>query len=294
MMQKFYFSLFLTLEWKNPTKMMILQFHNVTKNFEFSVTRIPPRHFFRQLRELRDLGFIPLEPEELQKTLKENAKRGRFGGNGDTNVFPRVLITFDDGLSGVFDHAYPVLSSLGFKGIVFVVTAFIGKKDAWDANLGIKRKHMGVEEILELRKAGWLIGSHSHTHPDLRALSDKELEYELKKSKEILEDILEESITLFSYPFGLLDERVMKKVASAGFLGAFASYWTSGGKGPYAMRRIPVYVTDYSIKWKLNPSLLFRLLLLTQVGLASAGARMTPLLRRKFPILAKLFGIRMP
>ena len=146
---------------------------------------------------------------------------------------------------------------------------------------------------MELRKSGWLIGSHSHTHPDLRTLSDKELDYELRKSRDILEDILGESVTLFSYPFGLLDERVLDRVAASGYLAAFTSYWSTVKKGPFSLRRIPVFVTDYSIRWKLNPYPLYRALLLTQVGLASAGARLTPLLRRKFPTLAKFLGMKM-
>lgn len=50
------------------------------------------------------------------------------------------------------------------------------------------------------------IGSHSHTHPNLKILTDDEIKSEMRFSKLLLEDILQHKIDHFAYPYGTLNE----------------------------------------------------------------------------------------
>jgi len=46
------------------------------------------------------------------------------------------------------------------------------------------------------------IGSHTHNHLNLKILSNEEIQYEINKSLEILEDLLNHKIKHFCYPYG--------------------------------------------------------------------------------------------
>jgi peptidoglycan/xylan/chitin deacetylase (PgdA/CDA1 family) len=80
--------------------------------------------------------------------------------------------------------------------------------------------YMTRAQVLEMDAAGVTIGAHSRTHPDLRACGPGELEGEVRGSKEDLEDLLGKPVTSFAYPTGLIDERVVAAVGSAGFTSA--------------------------------------------------------------------------
>jgi peptidoglycan/xylan/chitin deacetylase (PgdA/CDA1 family) len=68
--------------------------------------------------------------------------------------------------------------------------------------------------------AGITIGAHSRTHTDLRACGRDELEREVRGSKDDLEDLTGGTVSSFAYPVGLLNEDVVRAVASAGFTSA--------------------------------------------------------------------------
>ena len=59
------------------------------------------------------------------------------------------------------------------------------------------------KEVLKLEKNPLItIGSHGHNHQNLKILSDDEVKFEIKKSLEILEKLLNRKIKHFAYPFG--------------------------------------------------------------------------------------------
>lgn len=157
----------------------------------------------------------------------------------------KAVITFDDALLDVYRHAFPVLNRHQTVGVVFVVTGQMGRRVGWDATFGKKLFHMDREHVLALHRAGWVIGSHTHTHPDLTRLSSAERERELRYSREILEDLLETEVVLLSYPFNRFDEGVMRDVARAGYRMAFAGY--QGNRHPLSRFRFGIYTPFLSL-----------------------------------------------
>ena len=72
-------------------------------------------------------------------------------------------------------------------------------------------RSLNWDQILELSKSIFEIGSHSLTHPVFTSLTDKDLRHELVDSKNILESKLALNIDAIAYPVGTLiafDERV--------------------------------------------------------------------------------------
>ena len=93
-----------------------------------------------------------------------------------------VVFTFDDGYENMFNVAYPIMKKYGLVGTVFVITDLVAPKD-WRG-----KKTMTWEQLTELYKNGWDIGSHTASHPWLMKISLKQVVNELKRSKVTLEN----------------------------------------------------------------------------------------------------------
>jgi len=66
---------------------------------------------------------------------------------------------------------------------------------------------LNSEEILILEKNPLItIGSHGHNHQNLKILSDDEVKYEVTKSLEVLENLINRKVKHFAYPFGGKDQ----------------------------------------------------------------------------------------
>jgi peptidoglycan/xylan/chitin deacetylase (PgdA/CDA1 family) len=76
-------------------------------------------------------------------------------------------------------------------------------------------------EVAHLRRAGLQVGAHTVSHPILAKLSPAEMRREMKDSKEVLERLLGERISLFAYPNGKpgedYDERSVALARELGF-----------------------------------------------------------------------------
>ncbi|MDI6850605.1 MAG: polysaccharide deacetylase family protein [bacterium] len=219
--------------------LLLLQYHHISPIITFNPGTVQKRIFQNHLKELRKHRFTNLE--ELDSLCSPKV------------LERKVLITFDDGYKSVFEHAYPIMNKYGFKGVVFVVTKYIGKISEWEVPLLSSLPHLGREEIKTLHKSGWIIGSHSHGHKDLTTLSAQKLKEEIKTSIETLEDILGNRVYTFSYPFGKFNQKVKDVLVELGIKFAFKS---SGKlKFPLDLLEIPrrsIYLTDFSISLKID------------------------------------------
>ncbi|HWC00686.1 MAG TPA: polysaccharide deacetylase family protein, partial [Bryobacteraceae bacterium] len=78
-------------------------------------------------------------------------------------------------------------------------------------------------EMRSLHQSGVALGSHTDTHQILTQLDDADVQAELKRSKEALEDTLKVPCVLFAYPNGNVTEAVRNLVAAAGYQMAFST-----------------------------------------------------------------------
>ena len=115
-----------------------------------------------------------------------------------------LLLTFDDGGKSAV-HASEELSRRGWRAHFFVVTGRIGT-----------RTFLDVSEIRHIRSCGHLIGSHSHTHPDIfREQSLERMIQEWRVSCDHLSQILGESCTSASVPGGHISPSVLRAADAA-------------------------------------------------------------------------------
>lgn len=124
----------------------------------------------------------------------------------------RLLLTFDDGGISAMRIA-AILDERGWKGHFLVTTSLIGTKH-----------FLGRAEIVELHRRGHIIGSHSHTHPDIfYDLSDEQMVAEWMTSVNILSDVIGEPVVSASVPGGDMDKRVPVAAGKAGIRYLFTS-----------------------------------------------------------------------
>ena len=78
---------------------------------------------------------------------------------------------------------------------------------------------MTWDELRSVVDRGFEVGSHTASHPHLPELTDSELDDELRRSKERLEDELERPCHYLAYPFGEQSPRVRAAARAAGYEG---------------------------------------------------------------------------
>ena len=150
----------------------------------------------------------------------------------DLGLQRNVLITFDDGHASSRTVAMPILAKYGMVAKIFVTTAWTDTLDHFCT----------TDDLLALKRAGWTIGAHGHTHRFLTTINDDELESELRNSHELLASHMGDTAEM-SFPGGRFGEREIDAAKAHGFvllLGSRPGYWKPGTDTVvprYAIRR---------------------------------------------------------
>ena len=123
-----------------------------------------------------------------------------------------VVLTFDDGGKGAL-HAAEELNRRDWKGHFFITTGLLGTRTFLDVN-----------ELRYLQSCGHVIGSHSHTHPDIfKALPYEQMIREWRTSCDLLSDLLGIDCVTASVPGGDVSRRVFQSAHEVGLKFLFTS-----------------------------------------------------------------------
>ncbi|MEA1926201.1 MAG: polysaccharide deacetylase family protein, partial [Patescibacteria group bacterium] len=188
-------------------QVIVLCYHSIGEgDFYFSTSQA---EFKKQIDLLIKKGYDSLSPTDFQSWLENGAEKLST---------PKFLLTFDDGYRDVL-AIKDFLREKGIKPIMFVLS---DEEKVSKEELGAEKSLLSKEEILELKKNGWEIGSHGATHGDFEKMGRGELENEIAGSKKKLEEKLGFAIDYFAYPKGVYDKTILDLVASAGYKLAFS------------------------------------------------------------------------
>lgn len=135
--------------------------------------------------------------------------------SGKDKIFSRaVALTFDDGYKDNYTYAFPILKKYKFPATIFIIVSQVGQPN-----------RLSWEEIREMRDSGLItFGCHTFTHPYLDSLqSVEELKKEISFAKQLLQEKLEKSVQVFSYPMGRFNSMVVQIVKDAGYTMAVAT-----------------------------------------------------------------------
>ncbi len=157
--------------------------------------------FERQLNYLRNFGeFISID--QVYDFVKGNEPiDGRY-----------FCITFDDGFRNTHTNMMPITGVLGIPVIIYLPTGFIDPDTDDPEVLSRLRKFapknnkllpfLGWEECKEMQKHQISFGSHSVTHPMLSQLDYEGVDFQLTKSKKVIEEKLGTPCRHFAVPKG--------------------------------------------------------------------------------------------
>lgn len=144
-------------------------------------------------------------------------------------------LSFDDGLKNNFTNAAPVLLKYSIPATFFVSSEYIGATYKKASEFCSSKTHyrdilelMTWEDLHELMRLGFEIGSHSISHARLSLIHDElKLRSEIFASKRQIESHLGEECKYFSWPYGGIgdiNERSLDIIRDAGYLLNFGGY----------------------------------------------------------------------
>ncbi len=83
-----------------------------------------------------------------------------------------------------------------------------------------RSRSLGASDLRMLHAAGFEIGGHTVSHRSLNKLPAREVEYEVRTCKGMLEQLTGDRVRMFCYPNGRYSEEVIKLVKASGYEGA--------------------------------------------------------------------------
>lgn len=188
---------------------------------------VSAERFAEQMQMLEDAGYHPVTMRDAEDYW---AGRRRV---------PRkpIVLTFDDGYRSHVDVALPELEQRGWAGVLYLEAAALKKPGAE----GISGA--GVRRLID---AGWELGAHTLTHPDLTTLAPAALTDEIAGSRKLLRKRFGVAVDAFCYPAGKYDDTVIAAVERAGYRGATTVEEGLAGPSdtPFTRHRIRVNGSD--------------------------------------------------
>lgn len=119
---------------------------------------------------------------------------------GDSDAKGLVVLTFDDGYADVYDNAFPLLEDRRLPFTLYLTTGPIedpasfpdwpGKPLSWE-----QVKTMAASKLMT-------VGAHTHSHPDLRIVSEATVQWEVEHSNVLIEDHVGTRPRHFTYTKG--------------------------------------------------------------------------------------------
>jgi len=180
-----------------PENLTIINYHKIEINSDIGLTTRHPDAFSDDLKIINDNGYTTITFQQLKVNSSLPQKP--------------IIITFDDAYLSFYEKALSILNEKKMKAVIFVPVNYIGKMNNWDVQLFKKEyMHMTQQQLTEVARSGMEIGSHALSHTLLNHMKLENIKYELKKSKEVLEKISNTEVLSVSYPFGRVNNKVLK------------------------------------------------------------------------------------
>src|SRR5579863_7150357 len=165
----------------------ILMYHAIRSASQSSLPQsasiehaVEEQDFIVQLNTIVEYGYQAIKLDDLDRAASYRKS---------------LLITFDDGHESDFAIAAPELARRNLHAVFFIISSYIGRPG-----------YLTREQILDLQKQGFEIGSHGLTHARLSQMSAADASYEIAESKKQLEDLLQEPIAGLAIPCGYYND----------------------------------------------------------------------------------------
>lgn len=167
----------------------VLMYHSISAEM---VARHPyyeintsPKVFAEHMSFLKERGYSTISLGGAVRALKSHT----LSANS-------VVLTFDDGYRDFYTAAWPILQQYKMAATVFIVTEIATTGSCFNG------KHcLSWTEVKELHESGISIGSHTETHPEVRFMKPAQIDDEIGRSKQTIEQRIGAAVRSFSYPY---------------------------------------------------------------------------------------------
>jgi len=188
-----------------PVNGFIFCYHSIgSDNWDFSV----PEVIFHKHIDYLMSHFDPFSLDDLKDYIN---------GVKTTNR-PFFMITFDDGYQNILSVKNYLIDK-GIKPVSFVLSH---PENADRAQMLNNLPLLTIEQVKELKQAGWDIGCHSQTHTDFWKVTSENVDREVLGSKIKLEQELGFPVEYFAYPKGRYSVQIKEAIEKAGYKMAFS------------------------------------------------------------------------
>ena len=223
------------LNFKNLPRRIILIYHAVGS----TPWALPETQFKQQIEWLKEnTNIVPLD-----QILKPSAKCKKI----------QVALTFDDGYACIYHTVFPILNSAQAVGTIYINTQQIANDDSArkpprpDLGYYPDEPFLTWNEVKELEKSHWEIGSHGVDHLDLTKEPLKTIQHELSASRATIQAMLQKPCAHFAYTYGKHSDVVRKAVKAGGYKTAVAGHHKRLHlDDDYALPRLNIQ-NDYSL-----------------------------------------------
>lgn len=203
----------------------ILLYHNLSKNSNGKMT-ISEKTFQEHMEAISSHGYQTISFQELLDFVEGKASLPQ----------KPIMITFDDGYMSNYTMAYPVLSQLNMKSTIFVIGVTFGADTYKDTGKKMT-PHFGSAEAEEMISSGLVsIQSHSFDMHQVKKLDDpisfrkgvlqrddegdadyaRAFKEDYEKSKKVIENLCGQESVVFSYPYGLFNQKTEAWLSESG------------------------------------------------------------------------------
>lgn len=210
-------------------KAVVLTYHNISDE-PFSDITISPDRFRNDIYMLKHSGFNIISLNTMINAINGKEK---LPNNA-------VVITFDDGLKGVYDYAFPVLKNNNIPAVIFVITSRCD-----DSKKKINGLYFLDEKLLKEMYESGIIDIQSHTHNCHRLFKNKfkikrgvlccriygnelkryetraeylnRIKKDLSDSKKKIRRITGKNLDVLCFPFGHYNKKIIRAAKEIGF-----------------------------------------------------------------------------
>lgn len=211
------------------------------------------------------------KPSRFEKIVVLLKKKYNFisfddylSGNAANNKI-NLIVAFDDGYESWFKFGLPLFIKHNLKPILFVNSDYIGLEKAEAFRYCSKDINTWGEgsltwsNLIELKRAGCVIGGHSIKHTDLTdtGLGAREMRSLVDIDKRVIDKKLDQCTKIFAYPYGRWNNSTVTAAKAAGYKYAFTSDsgYLEASENCLTLKRtnvgmrMPIVVSAYAGGW---------------------------------------------
>lgn len=187
----------------------VLTYHHIQPqaqaihNKETSLS-VDTEYFDKQMEYLVSNNYTPIFVNDLVNALISKS----------TLPGKPIVVTMDDGYADNYIYALPILKKYNIKANLMLSSGLVGSNSdmlTWD-------------EIREMKASGLIyFTNHTWSHQSLTRIPQAKIETEVDTAKTQIEEHTNQSVNIFTYPYGEFNDNAISTLKSKGYLGAFTT-----------------------------------------------------------------------